>query len=457
MNTTNIKTGTIALVAVLLSLSQTHGQTNLEQGAEVVVAPAGEFSQWDPAAAFDGPSSSGGSAAASKGTYLVVWSDGAGNWGGDADIHGTRLKADGSLLDAKPIVIAKARDFQKRPRVAWTGKDWLVVWQDWRNGKSFDVYAARVTADGKVLDPDGIAVCTEKGDQVMPVVASDGSGSALVAWADYRGGNYDIYGAAVKDGKAEAAIPLIAAAGEQMGPSLVWAGKQYLVACGNGERTVGLRTPGKEGMVMSLMLVCAGADGKVADAKPMFYGFGVSAFDSAIAASGDRALLMGRQQSGKLYHPNTVYGIYLDSEGKGVPHENPGRPMFTVPLSGMCNPPPITLSGTGTEGSLDVMCPAVSGSGDWFLALHQEGGGGHKEGRNYRVFIRHQLINAKTGKVVLDGTLTQAGAREKAPGVAGGPANEFLVVYERNDAKEPNQRICARVVKVGGAQSAAVK
>jgi hypothetical protein len=27
-------------------------------------------------------------------------------------------------------------------------------------------------------------------------------------------------------------------------------------------------------------------------------------------------------------------------------------------------------------------------------------------------------------------------------------AGEFLLVYERNDAREPNQRVCARIVKV---------
>jgi hypothetical protein len=186
------------------------------------------------------------------------------------------------------------------------------------------------------------------------------------------------------------------------------------------------------------MSVRVGTDGKPLDPKPAFHGFGISAFDSAMAAAGDHVLLLGRQQSGKLYHPNTVYGIYLDADGKRVAHDNPGRPMFQVPLSGMCSPPPITMCSTGTEGAGDVFCPAVAGSGEWFLALHQEAG----------PKIRHQLLAAKTGKVVEDGQLTTAGAREKTPNAAGGPAGEFLLVYERNDAKEPNQRVCARVVKI---------
>jgi len=289
------------------------------------------------------------------------------------------------------------------------------------------------------LDPDGFAVCTAKGDQVMPALASDGAGGSLVVWADYRGGNYDIHGAAVSDGKAEASVPLVVANGEQMGPSVIWAGKQYLVACANGERNVGNRTAGQEGIVASLMLVRVGADGRVLGPKPSFHGFGIAAFDSAMAAAGARAWLMGRQQSGKLYHPNTVYGVFLDLEGQGVAHDNPGRPMFTVPLGGMSSPPPVALSATGTDGAPDVFCPAAAGSGKWFLALHQEAG----------PKIRHQIIDAGGGKVVEDGQITVAGAREKTPNVAGGPAGEFLVVYERNSAGEPNQRVCARVVKVG--------
>ena len=427
MKCTKIKSMLTTLLLAFLPALVFGGEAKTESGPEIVVSPKGESSQWDPAAAFDG-----------KGTYLVVWSDGTGNWGGDADIHGVRLKADGTVVDAKPIIIAKAKDFQKRPRVAWSGSEWLVVWQDWRSGKSYDIYAARVSGDGKVLDPEGVAVCTEKGDQVFPAVASDGAGGSLVVWADYRAGNYDIWGTALNDGKAGAPAALIAAAGDQMGSSVAWTGKQYLVACANGERSVNERIPGQEGAIMSLMTLRVGADGKPLDSKPGFHGFGINAYDSAMAAVGERVLLLGRQQSGKIYHPNTVYGIYMDADGKRVAHDNPGRPMFQVPLSGVCNPPPITMCSTDTGGALDVFCPAVAASGEWFLALHQEAG----------PIVRHQIINAKSGKVVEDGQLTAAGAREKTPGAAGGASGEFLLVYERNDAKEPNQRVCARVVKV---------
>lgn len=420
------------------------GEAKTEAGQEIVVSGKSDASQWDPAAAFDGPSSPGGSAAASKGNYLVVWSDGAGTWGGDADIHGARLKSDGSVVDTTPIVISKAKDFQKRPRVAWTGSEWLVVWQDWRGGKSYDVYAARVSGDGKVLDPDGIAVCIEKGDQVMPAVASDGAGGSLVVWADYRAGHYDIWGAPVKDGRAGASAPVIAAPGEQMSPSIAWTGRHYLVACANGNNQV------HQKRVMSLPIIRVGTDGKALDPQFTILGYGmpgIPAFDSAMAAASGHALLMGRHTSGKTYSPNFVYGVFLDAEGKSAAHDNPGRPGLKFETQGISSPPPIAM--TEESGAQDVFCPAVAGSSDWFLALHQEaapaGDARHKQ--NTRPIIRYQLIDAKTGRVVEDGRYSPAGAREKAPNAAGGPAGEFLLVYERNDAKEANQRVCARVVK----------
>ncbi len=422
-----MKTAKLILALTLLPAFGFAGESKLNVGPEVVVAPKGKNSQWNPAAAFDG-----------KGTYLVVWSDGAGNWGGDADIHGVRVKASGQALDAQPVVISNAKDFQKRPRVAWTGKEWLVVWQDLRGGKDYDIYAARVSAEGKVLDADGIAVCTERRDQVFPAVASDGAGGGLVAWADFRGGNYDIWGTAVRSGKAGASAAFVAGPGEQMGASVAWTGKCYLVACANSERRGWPKGP------KSLLLVRVGPNGQKLDAKPKMHGFGIGAFDSAMTAGGGRALLMGNTESGKVYHPNAVYGIFLDAEGTALAHDNPGRPMFTIPLNTVQNPPPITLCSTGTAGAPDVLSPGAAASGAWFLAVHQEATGAK---RKVRPIIRHQLINAKTGKVVEDGRLTPAGTREKTPGAAGGPAGAFLVVYERNTGKDL-QRVCARVVKV---------
>src|SRR5204863_2258835 len=68
----------------------------------------------------------------------------------------------------------------------------FVAWSDDRSGTGFDIYAQHVLANGGI-DPswptDGRAVCTAPYDQWNDVITSDGSGAAIIAWADARSGS----------------------------------------------------------------------------------------------------------------------------------------------------------------------------------------------------------------------------------------------------------------------------
>jgi hypothetical protein len=122
-----------------------------------------------------------------KGIHLVVWQEGRHGWGlpADTDIRGIRISEDGKVLDNESFPISNAQDFQEMPAIATDGDIFFVVWQDLRNGKDYDIYAARVTLEGKVLDPDGIPVANAKDNQCMPSVSFDGK-NFVIAWMDNR-------------------------------------------------------------------------------------------------------------------------------------------------------------------------------------------------------------------------------------------------------------------------------
>lgn len=133
------------------------------------------------------------SCAYGKDVYLVAWCDGSRQVGRPtADVYCGRIDSrTGRTLDPAGIRICSAADLQEWPAAAFDGTNFLVVWQDLRNGKDYDVYAARVTPQGKVLDRDGFPVARAGGNQARPAVAFAG-GQYLVAWMDAR--QYPVYG-----------------------------------------------------------------------------------------------------------------------------------------------------------------------------------------------------------------------------------------------------------------------
>ena len=173
-----------------------------------------------PAAFFDGTN------------YLVVWTDIRGSLD-TADVYGARVTPGGTVLDPDGIAISTAAFGQWWPSLAFDGTNFLVAWSDSRNGGSYtNIYGARVTPAGVVLDSDGIAITAAAYDQSRPDVAFDGS-NFLVVWEDERGSSCDIYGARVSQAGAvldPQGIAISTAQYDQESPSVAFDGTDFLVA-----------------------------------------------------------------------------------------------------------------------------------------------------------------------------------------------------------------------------------
>ncbi|HYI00410.1 Ig-like domain-containing protein, partial [Hyalangium sp.] len=134
-------------------------------------------------------------AVASNGVdYFVAWRDER-QQATRGDIYGTRVTGTGTVVDVTGIPISTAALTQQKPAITWDGQNYTLAWEDGRGGTAAsDIFAARVSSAGAVLDPQGVAVCTDAQAQTVPTVAARGS-STLVAWLDARGSVPEVYGA----------------------------------------------------------------------------------------------------------------------------------------------------------------------------------------------------------------------------------------------------------------------
>ena len=104
------------------------------------------------------------------------------------DIKGRFVMADGTM-PAGEFMISDASGDQMFPSVGWTGDQYLVAWNDYRHVQSgsnivqqlrADIYAARVTTDGTVLDPNGLSVTQSAVPEDLPTVAGGGGHSLIL-------------------------------------------------------------------------------------------------------------------------------------------------------------------------------------------------------------------------------------------------------------------------------------
>ena len=156
---------------------------------------------------------------------IVTWVD---YRGGTGDIYVQRISPAGDVLwTANGVALCAAAGDQYAPTLVADGTGGAIVfWADGRSG-TYDIYTQRISAAGAAQwTANGVALCVAAGSQWAPVAVADGVGGAVVSWVDGRSGtnNDDIYAQRISaDGAAlwtTGGVALCSAAGAQGGVSI---------------------------------------------------------------------------------------------------------------------------------------------------------------------------------------------------------------------------------------------
>ncbi len=133
-----------------------------------------------------------------SGGAIITWDD-IRNTNTDANIYAQRINSAGILqwtIDG--VTICNTIKNQYLPAIAADGAGGAIIaWDDKRDSSLVsDIYAQRIDASGLVQwTANGIPICNTPDGQVTPIIMSDGSGGAIIAWKDSRegGANHNVY------------------------------------------------------------------------------------------------------------------------------------------------------------------------------------------------------------------------------------------------------------------------
>jgi MYXO-CTERM domain-containing protein len=308
-----------------------------------------------------------GPAMASDGqNFLVVWGDN--RRGGVYDeIYGARVAPSGALLDPVgfPIAIGESAN-TKEPRVAWGGKEYLVVWQSEQSSGAVEIRGQRVNAAGQAVNSAPIGIAAGSSKKTHPAVASRGNGY-LVLWEDDAAGNLDVRGTRL-DGNGlvldPAGIAIASATGDQKLPAVASDGAQYLVvwedASGTDSDIAGTRIDANGQRLDTPALTISSAVGLQ---RTPAVGFGAGRFFVAWADErGGLPDIYGTtvSQNGTVEHPTGVI-IANDGDREWEPEVAFDGANFLVVWQWFNDPP--TAPGEEENSHFEVFAARVSPAG----------------------------------------------------------------------------------------------
>jgi hypothetical protein len=174
-----------------------------------------------------------------RGGAIIAWEDPRNAY---TDIYAQRVDSNGlSQWTNNGVKICGAPRSQTEPILVTDGSGGAII--AWKDGRIGGLYAQRISSDGVVQWlVDGIAICSATGLRYGHVLISDGKGGIIIAWEDYRNTTGDIYAQHVNaNGEIQwtgNGLAICSAPGGQFRPALIGDGKGGAIIVWDDERDI---------------------------------------------------------------------------------------------------------------------------------------------------------------------------------------------------------------------------
>ncbi len=161
--------------------------------------------------------------------YGVSWTDTRDD--GYNNIYFRRISATGVPIGTD-VPITSASSDSVESSLVWTGDEYGVSWADSRDG-NYEIYFTRISEMGIPIETD-MRITNANGASYGPSLTWTGSEYG-VSWQDYRDGNYEIYFKRISDTGIPIGtdVRITNANGDSVANSLVWTGSDYGVSWGD--------------------------------------------------------------------------------------------------------------------------------------------------------------------------------------------------------------------------------
>ncbi len=340
-----------------------------------------------------------------NGYFLVTWEDERDFDNSGYDIYGARVTPDGAVLDPDGVGIAASSFWERGPDLGWNGEAFMVVWEKGNYGMHWDICAARIDTSGEALDSSQLTISTSCDAQLAG--NSDWSGSSYLAIWQEKG---DLYGTRVNwygDIVDSATIQVCSYSETQGRPDLVW-GDGNFFAVWEDFRNLSFDIYGAR----------IDSGGTVVDASglPIRVDPATDQRRPAITFDGGNYLVVWQQMLDSTEANYRIEGLRVSSEG--------------APL----DPQPLLLS-QGDKGSF----PDVSFGGGTYLAVWLDA----------NFWDIHGALIDPNGTVSPTIGIRIAGGLQENPAVAS-DGDDFLVVWQDCGTHWPDADIVATRVTSSG-------